>query len=148
METYILSLLAIIGVVRSFMFKGQFHRLIAISQLASMLVFLLNIPHASTVGFWILLVLSAVTFYYGVKEKGIDTMGRVSVVVMGLALTVKALFSFNLWPGAGVVGVLMIIAVILTLIDLIRTRGLSREMCFMTFWFVYAVSAVIRDLMY
>jgi hypothetical protein len=146
--TNILSVIAIIGMVRSFLFKGQFHKLIAIGQLIGMLVFLLRIPHAATVGFWILSVLSAVTFYYGIKENGLDTIGRVSVVAMGLALTVKALFSFNLWPGAGVVGVLMIIAVILTLIDIIRTRGLSKEMCFMSFWFVFAVSAVIRDMMY
>jgi hypothetical protein len=148
METYILTLIAIIGVVRSFMFKGQFHKLIAIGQFISMLVFLLRIPHAATVGFWILLVLSAVTFYYGIKEKKLDAMSRVSIVSMGLALTVKALFSFNLWPGAGVVGVLMIVAVVLTLIDLIRTGGLSREMCFMPFWFVHAVVSVIRNWMY
>jgi hypothetical protein len=148
MEIYLLTLIAIIGVFRSFMFEGQLHKVIAIGQLISMLVFFIKIPHASSVGFWILLVLSAVTFYYGFKEKELDAMSRVSILSMGFALTIRAFFSFNSWPGAGVIGVLMIVAVVLTLIDLIRTRGLSREMCFMSFWFVYASSAVIRNLMY
>jgi len=148
MEIYLLTLISIIGVVRSFMFTGQLHKVIAIGQLLSMLVFFIEIPNASTVGFWILFVLSAVTFYYGIKERKFDTMSRVSIVLMGFTLTIRAFFSFNSWPGAGVIGVLMIVAVVLTLFDLIRTRGLSREMCFMSFWFIYAASTVIRNLMY
>ena len=142
-EKILMSVVAILGTLIAFKFKGIYHRIISIGLISFLLVWTSN-SYFITWSFITVSLLTVATFVYGLTGKQLNKLEKISVATMGMFLAVSSIFKFMHYPFAGQIKLSMIIPIIITLITFVRGRKLTREMSFMIFWLFYATFEFLR----
>lgn len=138
MEQLIISAVAILGTILAIKFRGLFHKLIAFGIAISVLIVWIDNKYLIMGSFYALLVLTIATVIYGFKVKGLNKTEKISIISMGLFLTLDSYFKLQHLPGVGLIKFSMAVPIIITLISFVKGRKLTREMSFMIFWLVFA----------
>ena len=142
-EKILMSVVAILGTLITFKFKGVYHRVISIGLISFLLVWTNN-PYFITVSFITVSLLTVATFVYGLTGKQLKKLEKISIATMGMFLAVSSIFRFMHYPFAGQIKLSMIVPIIITLITFVIGRKLTREMSFMIFWLFYATFEFLR----
>jgi hypothetical protein len=133
----ILTAVAILGIFIAFKFKGIVHRIISIGIAISLLFAWIG-NDMVTLGLMTFILLSIVTFIYGLIVKEIDVLKKIGIVTMGFLLSIGLIFKLLHLPYADIMKLLMIIPIIVTLMVFNKNQP-TKEISFMMFWLVYAV---------
>jgi hypothetical protein len=144
MEKLIISAVAILGTLIAIKFNGLFHKLIAIGLTISVLLVWTGNKYIITGSFIVLFVLTVATFIYGLTVKDLTKIEKISIVALGLFLTISSIFKLFHLPGSGIIKLSMIVPIFLTLATFVKGRKLTREMSFMIFWLVYATAEFLK----
>lgn len=144
MEKHIITAIAIFGTILSLKFKGLFHKAISFGLLATVLLVWIGDRYIITGSFIGLTILTITTFIYGFVVNDLNRLEKISIITMGLFLTVSSIFKLFHFPGAGEIKLSMTVPIILTLATFIKGRQLTREMSFMIFWLVYSTIEFLK----
>ena len=144
MEKLIISAVAILGTLIAIKFKGLFHKVIAFGLTISVLLLWTDNQFMITGSFIALAILTITTFIYGLKDKDSNKIEKISIITMGLFLTISSFLKLLHLPGAGVINLSIAVPIVITLVSFVKARKLTREMSFMIFWLVYATFEFIR----
>ena len=137
----------VVGIFIAFKFKGFFHKIISLGLIISVLFAWIDNRYA-LISILIMILLAMTTFIYGLTIKDIHILERISIIVMGLFLTVSPISKLMHWPVAGQLKLLMILPIIITLASFIKCRKLTKEMSFMILWLYYALLTFLRFWIY
>ena len=132
------------GTVIAFRFKGLFHKLISIGLTVSALLVLTGNMYIITGSMIALTILAITTMIYGLTVKELFKLEKISVTTMGIFVTISSILKMFHFPGAQIVQLSMTIPILITLTSFIKSKGLTKEMSFMIFWFVYITTDFIR----
>jgi len=138
MVKIILSIIAILGLLTAFKFKGIFHKLISIGITLAILITWVKIPIIMTISIMIMLIMAIATFIYGLWARDLRKIERNSLVTMGGFLAIHLTFSILHLPGAEKANIMLLIPIVLTIISYRKHRELTKEMSFLFFWLVMA----------
>jgi hypothetical protein len=144
MEKLILSVVAVLGTLIAFKFKGIFHKIISIGLTISILLVWTSNKYFITGSFITVCLLTITTLIYGLIVKKLNNFERVSVTIMGVFLSISSIFELMHLPFVGLIKLSMVVPIIITLATFIRGRKLTREMSFMIFWLFYATSELLK----
>ena len=144
MEELVLTIVAVLGIFIALKFKGFFHKIISIGLAISFLLVWTDSQYIITGSFIALILLTIITFIYGLMIKEVDIFEKVSISIMGLFLAVSSISKLLHLSGVGVIKLSMAIPIIITLITFIRGKQLTKEMSFMIFWLFYAALEFLR----
>jgi hydrogenase/urease accessory protein HupE len=139
MEKLLISSSTLIGTLIALNFKGRFHRAITFALTISLLLVWTSNLYIITGSFVAFVVLSITTFIYGITVSGLTKLEKISIISMGLMLTINSSFKLLHLPGEGVIKLSLAIPIVLTFATYAIGRKLTREMSFMIIWWVYAV---------
>ena len=137
-EKLLLSVVAILGTLIAFKFKGIYHKIISVGLTISILLLWTGNSYFITSSSIVISLLTIATFVYGLTARELSKFERLSVTIMGVFLAVNFIFKLMHYPLAGQIKLSMIVPIIITLATLIKGKKLTKEMCFMIFWLFYA----------
>ena len=155
LTTVVAVTLIVLGIIIAFKFKGFFHKVISIGLAVLFGLVIFNILLAwivsnqyiitsiSTGSFILFSLLSIVTFIYGLIVKDVSKFEKISILIMGVFVTVNIIFRWLHLPGAYIMKVYLIIPIIITLASFLKVRKLTKEMSFMIFWLFHAIGELI-----
>ncbi len=138
MEKITLSIIAILGLLTAFKFKGIFHKMISIGITLAILITWVKSDIVLFISVILMLILAIATLIYGLRAKELKTIERSSIISMGGFVSIFLIFSILHLPGAGIVNLLLLIPIIVTIIAYIKQRQLTKEMSFLFIWVVLA----------
>lgn len=138
MEKITLSIIALLGLITAFKFKGIFHKVIIIGITLAILITWVKIPIILTISIMIMLIMAITTLIYGLWAKELRTIERNSLVTMGGFLAIDLTFAILHLPGAEKANIMLLIPIVLTIISYRKHRELTKEMSFLFVFFVMA----------
>ena len=144
MERLIISAVAVLGALISLRFKGVVHKVISIGLTISVLLVWTSNRYIITGSFIAFILLSVMTFFYGLIVKGFNKFEKISVMIMGLFLAVSSVLKLFHYPRTGIIQLSLTVPIIITLASITRSRQLTKEMSFMIIWLVYAISEFLK----
>ena len=143
----LLTTFSILGLAFSLTKNGILQKVISAGLCISILVIWVADRNALLISLLLHIGLGITTFFYGLMEKKLKLIERISIGTTGLILSLSALFSIQYYMGQGVLRLALIIPISLFFWTTLKNgRKQSKEFGFMLTWTIIALEQIISYL--